>query len=330
MTKEEFEALINRYLAGEATARDEQIIDEFFASQERKNSPVDHDVRESMWASIEDRIFPRTAAYGARRSSGIWVRAAAFVSILLIAFLGYTYVDEWFGADQSTPWVTLDTPFGQKSIVTLPDGTRIFLNGGTVVSYPEVFHPDKREVKLSGEAFFEVAADPHHPFVVQTGHVTTEVLGTSFNIQAFPGRDISVTVATGKVQVETGKETEPGSQRVVLKPNEQAVYQSGKTGFTVSEVDLGKYLAWKDNTLLFEDASLEEVARLLERWYNVTIEFDNDVIRNCRINGRYKDQSLERVLQSIAYMYDIEYRFTFPNKVRLNGPGCRTKRLNSS
>ncbi len=340
MTKEEFEALIQRYLAGKASESEEQMIDDFFAAQERKRPVGASSLSESMWASVESRIeddLSSVEVEAARPSSGSngrrWV--VAFFSVILVASGAYAYLQSSWSEEEAPKWVSLDVPYGQKSLVTLADGTRIYLNGGSFIRYPEVFRPEKREVKLSGEAFFEVTPDPNRPFVVTSGDVTTQVLGTSFNVQAFPNRQVSVTVATGKVQVElevpeSENDDADVQRRVVLAPNDQATYKPGEQGFTVREVDLEKYLAWKENTLMFEDASLEDVARLLERWYNVTIVFDNELIKTCRINGKYKDQSLERVLQSIEYMYHVTYEFTLPNRVRLNGDGCNVRVVNSS
>jgi ferric-dicitrate binding protein FerR (iron transport regulator) len=327
MTKKEFEDLINRYLSGDASESEEELINDFFAVQERKHPVEDNQLSESMWAAVDSQTRPkdcRDTGDGSRKIT--WLAVAA--SVVLVAATVFVYVIKSYSAeDDSHKWVTLDTPYGQKSIVSLPDGTRIFLNGGSYISYPEVFDPKQREVRLQGEAFFEVAPNPDRPFIVRSGDVVTKVLGTSFNVQAFPDKHVSVTVATGRVQVALGtvdqnSTVESSAREVILTPNDQAIYQPGQPGFTVTDVDLERYIAWKDNTLFFENMTLEEAARTLERWYNVTIEFDSDLIKGCRINGKYQDQSLESVLKSIQYMYHIDFDFTLPNKVRLTGDGC--------
>lgn len=343
MTKEELEALIGRYLSGDASEAEERIIDDFFAAQEKNESAEDNTVSEAMWAHIERGIHhPAFIEYSPAHEAKVrlsnrrmWMKTSAAVALLL-AIVYVIFQGPFTAESNHRTWITLDTPYGQKSIVTLPDGTRIFLNGGSSISYPEVFAPEKREVNLSGEAFFEVAPNPQQPFIVAAGGVITEVLGTSFNVQAFPDKRVSVTVASGKVRVAVGSPSAQAegdsvsASRVILAPNDQAIYSPGQGGFTVTEVNIERYLAWKDNTLLFEDMSIEEVAGMLERWYNVTIVFDNDIIKTCRVNGKYKDQSLESVLQSIQYMYDVDFAFTLPNKVRLNGKGCNLQPVNSS
>ena len=334
MTKEEFESLINRYLSGEASGREEQIVEDFFTAQERKEPADLHTLSDSMWAAIEDRIHDKALVVrqnvignGKTNTRKRFWRGISIVVTLLIAFF-YGYYQGIFNTETtSQPWIVLDTPKGQKSIVTLADGTRIFLNGGSSISYPEVFQPEKREVRLSGEAFFEVTPNPERPFIVTSRAVTTKVLGTSFNVRAFSEKDISVTVASGSVRVEVESAMSPSgsghANAVTLQPNSQAIYNAGHREFTVREVNIEKQLAWKDNTLFFEDTSIEEVAAILERWYNVDIVFDNELIRSCRINGKYKDQSLESVIKSIQYMYHIDFVFVLPNQIHLKGKGCK-------
>lgn len=332
MTKEEFEVLISKYLSGKASAAEERLMEDFFASQEKKHAREHDIISEAMWTSITERIHykdPKRKNKIHLSGRRAWVAVSA-VLVMAVTF-AVVYQRGFFSAPAKTQqWITLDSPNGQKSIITLADGSRIFLNAGSTIRYPEVFLPEKREVKLSGEAFFEITPNPKQPFMVTAGNVTTKVLGTSFNVQAFPDKQISVTVATGRVEVEATGEAQDSTERdrVILKPNDQAIYSPDHNGIMVNEVNIEKYLAWKDNTLFFENASIGEVAKTLERWYNATITFDNDRIKNCRISGKYKDQSLESVLKSIQYMYHVDFKFSFPNKVSLNGKDCNAQPMN--
>ncbi|MBL0740177.1 FecR family protein [Chryseolinea lacunae] len=324
MTQEEFEALMDKYLAGQATASEERMMDDFFAAQERKQSLEHYGLSEAMWSSIENRLQHKTKPANKKPLR----RVLLPVSLALVATMvwGVLYYAGMFSEPASAHWVTSDSPRGQKSVITLADGSRVFLNAGSSLSYPEVFDADIREVKLTGEAFFEITKNPKRPFVVTSGNVTTKVLGTSFNIQAFPQQQISVTVATGRVQVEATspqqQEDGKGANRVILTPNDQAVYASEQEGLVISHVNIDKFLAWKDNTLLFENSTIEEAVAVMERWYNVSIAFDDVRIKSCRINGQYKDESLENVLKSIQYMYHVDFMFTAQNTVTLYGKGC--------
>lgn len=332
MTKEEFEALMDKYLSGQASAPEERLIEDFFSAQKRKQALEHYTLSEAMWSSVEDHIhendlnIKNTLQHKKKISRRrIWIPVSVVLT-LAITF-GIAYYQGLFFSQTTPRWITSDSPKGQKSIITLKDGSRVFLNAGSSITYPEVFFPGSREVKLSGEAFFEITKNPRRPFIVTTGNVTTKVLGTSFNIQAFPAKQISITVAMGSVQVEATRPQEQQddkqhADRVILNPNDQAVFSSEKEGLTISKVNIGKYLAWKDNTLFFEDTSIEDVAAVLGRWYNVTIEFDNALIKPCRINGQYKGKSLENILKSIQYMYHVEFKFSGHNTVTLYGKGC--------
>ena len=324
MTKEEFRELIARYTRGEATPEEERLIDSFFEETERQapsvKTPTDH-----MWGNLKSRMFvEKVKSEDAKRRYTRRFRLRGLVGVLvfgliLSAFWGYR--SGWFDEpEEQIQWLTARTEWGQKSTITLSDGTTIRLNSGSSLRYPEVFQEGTREVFLEGEAFFDVTRDENSPFIVQTTVVTTRVLGTSFNIQAFPEERISVTVATGRVEVTT--DTPNDASNVLLTPNHQAIYDPVKKSLVTTQVDIENVLAWKNSILKFDDATLSEVSSVLERWYNVEIEFKSDKIKNCVISGQYKEQSLKHVLESIQYMYSVDYSFQTKNKVQLDGKGC--------
>lgn len=193
--------------------------------------------------------------------------------------------------------------------VTLPDGSIITLNKNASLHYAEAFA--SREVHLTGEAFFDVAKDSLRPFVIYTHEVTTTVLGTSFNIQATTN-EVVVSVATGKVKVSDGTQTE------MLKPYEKVTYHH--QGFTKQTTTLAE-LDWTDRALIFEDASLEEAARKIAKHFEVSVSFKNDALKKCLITGKFKNQSLETVLKVIAFSNDMHYVIK-NDVVELSGRGC--------
>lgn len=329
MTSEDFDKLIDKYVSGKASPDEERLIDEFFSSQQKKLDLQHYKLSDSMWRSIEDRIQEETSGKVHFSSSAETRKKYSKVILASLAVLIFIGAAGWylsgkglFGSWDETKFITSSSPRGQKSLITLPDGSRVFLNSESSISYPEFFSEDKREINLIGEAFFDVTRDENRPCIIHSGNVTIKVLGTSFNIQAFEGKDVHVTVATGKVQVDAkSKQTNRPENQVVLTPNQQAVYND-QNGFVTTEVNAEQFTAWKTNTLFFADTPLQDAAAILERWYNVTIEFENDKIRQCRINGQYKDQTLTGVLTSIQYMYKIDYKLTNENKIILYGKGC--------
>ncbi|HTE34473.1 MAG TPA: FecR domain-containing protein [Chryseolinea sp.] len=318
MTTEEINSIIDRYLNGEASPSEKRLIDTFVNTLEKKQTGNRTIASEEMWAAIEDRL------EAPRRSKRKRSYALMALGLFLFMTAGLFYYYK-INLDKQVEWITKDAPFGQKSIITLTDGSKVFLNSGSSVSFPKEFSAELREIRLTGEAFFEVVRNPLQPFHVHTGNVTTKVLGTSFNVQAFDNEDISITVATGKVQVVASipndKSAEDDVSEAILNPMEQGVFKGHK--WITSQVELPRFLAWKNNTLRFEDAAMSQVAGALERWYNVQIEFENEQIKGCMINGQFKDQSLKNVLNSIRYMYNIDYRQLTQNQIILYGKGCK-------
>jgi transmembrane sensor len=328
MTEEEFNRLVDKYLAGNATPLEERIINDFFSAQETKATLPHSDRSDEMWEAVKNRIgstkdlkhSPSSPPKSKRKK---WV-LVSLVASMLFALSTWFVLDLVSHSTQNVQLLTSASSKGQKLIITMNDGSRVYMNSASTLSYPATFPSDKREVFLEGEAFFEVTRDENRPFLIHSGNITTKVLGTSFNVNAFDANNISVSVATGKVQVDidsASRTTSNPSNSVVLLPEQQAIYHK-QNGLTTASIDIERFIAWKNNTLRFEDASLQEVAVVLERWYNVTIEFGDPGIKKCRINGQYKDQTLNSVLESIQYMYKIKYEFGEGNKLRLYGKGC--------
>lgn len=159
-------------------------------------------------------------------------------------------------------------PRGQMYTIILSDGTQVCLNTGSSLKYPSQFGSDSRVVELSGEAYFKVTKDAARPFIVKTDYMVTRVLGTEFNVRAYNEKDASVTLVSGKVEVESGDKA-----RLSLNPNECAMIKASK--LQVQTVDVKKYTAWVDGYFYFDNASLEDIMKELGRWYNINIEFAN-------------------------------------------------------
>ncbi len=319
MTKEEFHKLTDKYLAGNASPDEARLIDSFFNTYEKKGDPQRESIKSKQmqaafqkWKQAE--LFPR------KHSANVLRRRVAYFMIPILIGCSFFLVYRSGLPETKTREITQTSNNGQRLIITLSDGSIIRMNAGSVISYPEKFAIDKREVTLTGEAFFEVARDTKRAFTVRTGDLTTTVLGTHFNVQAFPDEKISVTVETGKVELIASRGDR--DTHVILTPRLQGVFDPTQKSITTSEVDLNLFLAWKNGVLRFEDSTMDEAAAMLERWYDVQINFENDSIKYCRINGQYKNQAINNVLESFRYMYKIDYKFTNQNTVLLYGQGC--------
>jgi len=175
-------------------------------------------------------------------------------------------------------------PRGGEYQVTLSDGTKVWLNSETQLKFPVRFPAAERVVELTGEAYFEVAHQAARPFIVSTlQQARIQVYGTRFNINAYEGQSIAVTLNEGSVSVR--KESGPA---LMLKPDEQAVIRSGQNEMAKLGVDAAQFSAWKDGMLVFDNMSLGDVTVLLSRWYDVTFEFENDRIRQYRFTADIK------------------------------------------
>ena len=172
---------------------------------------------------------------------------------------------------------TITTPRGKDYEVVLSDGTVVLLNADSKLTFPTRFTGDNRTVKLVGEAYFKVSKDKHCPFIVQAEGVATKVLGTEFNLKAYPHSHVNVTLIKGSVAVNAeGKE-------VTLKPGQNAEYNEDKE-IEVTSVDTECYTQWKDGYFYFDNVPLIDVVRELGRWYNVNVEIRNNSLMSYRLH----------------------------------------------
>ncbi|MCW0482827.1 FecR family protein [Gaoshiqia sediminis] len=244
-------------------------------------------------------------------------RIAAIVIILVtigsIAFHRFVKVQPENVITENIKLITKTSSPGEQLRITLPDASVAHLNAGSTICYPEKFTGHSRDINLIGEAFFEVTKDSLRPFIVSSANITTTVLGTSFNIKAFNDQNITVTVATGKVKVENMQEDMIGE--IMLLPNEQASYNKNENRFTRQEVDARHYLAWTEGIIRFNNDDLQEVANMLERWYQVSIRLEVPRDEKIHIKGSYKDKKLYTILDGLSYMYNLSYAWQNENTI---------------
>ncbi len=242
-----------------------------------------------------------------------WLRLAAVVSVLVVStFILYRYVEQapHEPATQEIAFVEKVNPKGQKSSFTLPDGSTVKLNADSRLIFPNTFSAHMREVTLEGEAFFEVTENPDRPFIVKTSQLHTRVLGTSFNVRAYRGENrYEVALLTGKVRITDQADT---SAAMILSPNELAVYNHTDKNISKTRFDPEVKLAWKNNTIYFDNSDFTEIIKTLERWYGVDFILPEELEIQDRFTGRYQDKSLWQVLQGISF--SLDFQFEIDNK----------------
>lgn len=189
----------------------------------------------------------------------------------------------------------IETPKGGQYQVNLPDGTKVWLNAASSLSYPASFTGDKREVKLLGEAYFEVAKNKNMPFVVHSKGQEVEVLGTHFNVNAYPDEaKTKTTLLEGSVKVKllVAKGT------ALLKPGQQSVYEGDQ--LDVNAIDVAEVIAWKEGYFLFQDEDIRSIMRKIARWYDVEIVYAANISPK-ELGGRIsRNKSLDYVLRTLS------------------------------
>jgi ferric-dicitrate binding protein FerR (iron transport regulator) len=195
----------------------------------------------------------------------------------------------------------LVVPFGKNSSIRLPDGTIASLNAGSRLIYPSKFEGKNREVYLIGEGFFEVSHNADMPFIVKTSDLQVEVLGTKFNLSAYPSDSFIETVLVeGKVKlIENAFQIVKGN--FVLEPNQLASYNRENAETKIAHVDVRNYVAWHHGYLNFESSDLSRIVKKLERYYNIQIRLGDPMLGSRTISGKLKlKEEIDGVLTALA------------------------------
>lgn len=249
---------------------------------------------------IRKKIRSESAKQRLNRVVTILSRAAAVLFIPLLVAALYFYSNQIDSAEL----LTLSTQKGEQTSVVLPDGSKVWLNVDTKLSYPVNYGIRSRQVELEGEAYFEVMKNRELPFEVSSGGITTKALGTSFVILSYPeSSEIRSSLIEGSVEVKYRKGTK------ILKPGQQLIFKKDKPGITIqafSEID---ELAWKNEQLVFRLTPFYEVIEELEKWYDVRFEYDPAVFESETFTAKFKRyETLEHVFQVMAKAGGFTYR----------------------
>jgi len=213
--------------------------------------------------------------------------------------------------DQKVIYNTLSVPYGKRFKLKLSDGTIVSLNAGTTLRYPEQFGINgNRNVYLSGEAFFEVAKDKTHPFIVHANQADIEVLGTTFNVSAYPENPtVNSTLIEGSIQMS---EAVNSSNAILLKPNQMATWQNNSKKLILKEVDPALYAAWTKGELAFKDTPFSTIAKIIQRTYDVEIINENSDLARQNFTGTIKisESSVENILELLKRDTPFNYSIT--------------------
>lgn len=302
-TQQEAKALLKKYRAGKCTPREEEQVlhwyysfnasDEFMHDEAAYRKAADH-IRKKVLINIRQETalssFPL-------RFIRTWGSMAAILGIVIS--IGLFIHQFQFRSPQQTVlnYKQVNTLAGERKLITLSDGSRIWLNNASTLKYPEVFAAHNRIVHLKGEAFFEVAKRKDKPFIIHTPQLNVQVLGTSFDIKAFHNETHeTVTVATGKVVVSL-----PGTkQTLTLLKGDQALYHKQNKYLSKTTANVIESRNWQNNILAFKYETMENISHELERWYGVKFVFKNKALLHKRYTLKQKDESLNNVMKVLS------------------------------
>lgn len=316
------EPLLSRYCSGEATPEECRQIEEWIR-QSDENYRIAKQIHTLYLATDTIRTLSEVDTEKALSSvcqkmskSGKRTNVSLFIWLQRIAAILFIPLLIAFGIQQLKPrpveiaqMIEVKTNPGMTTTVHLPDGSVVHLNSESKLSYPSFFEKDKRRVALQGEAFFEVQENPEHGFVVSTPHETKiEVLGTSFNVEAFE-KDafVATTLIEGKVRFDYMKGQQ--SAAILMKPGQKLTYDSQTSQVQLVKTNGASEIAWKDGKIVFQATLLPEALRMLEKRFNVIFVLSNDRLRNEAFTGSFSNQRLERILEIFKISSNIKWRY---------------------
>jgi ferric-dicitrate binding protein FerR (iron transport regulator) len=225
---------------------------------------------------------------------------------------------------------------GSRTKIVLPDGSQVWINSGSKLTYNETFKGTTRDVQLDGEAYFDVVKDAAHPFIVHTSGIDIKVLGTAFNVKAYKAEPVvEATLIHGSIEVIN--QNRPGAPGVMLKPHEKLIYKkypvaddrdqradvsipAEPDSYSITIKPLSKNIAdtdipetaWVYNKLSFEDERFEDLALKMERWYDLKIEFENESLKDHRVSGSFVNETAAEALNELRFL--VPFKYTIKNK----------------
>lgn len=327
MEKEIFDIdqLIASRLLGTITSDDSQLLDVWVAEKvenqryfsEQKRLWNLFEMHQKMQKIDERKAYQKISSQlFSRKKIGLFTYVQRIAAILLLPVMIvsaiYIFSEKTDRKQHAMVYNTAETPLGMRSSLTLPDGTKVWLNAGSKLSYPVNFSDKFRAVSLEGEAYFEVKEDKKWPFVVHSGNMNIVVTGTIFNCNAYPENEqIQTVLVEGQVTVMN----ESATVSKVLQPNEMASFNNTNQEISQNKINPEKYIAWKNGKLMFREDKMNLVVEKLERWYNVEFEIKDKEIVDYIYTATFVDESLDQVLKMLSLSAPIRYSVSVRSKL---------------
>lgn len=264
--------------------------------------------QEQVYVHLMNRI-------NSKRKKFSWLK----IAVVLLPFLILNMAFWIYSGTDNREAVIRDiyVPCGERMTVMLADGTKVYLNADTKLTYPELFVGKERKVSVEGEAYFEVKKDAKKPFIVDVASMQIKVLGTSFNVNAYPTESkVLTTLDEGSVKI---RNAQSNSFDYIMKPGETAIYEK-ETGTCIIQKnkDYKNESVWMKDVLIFNDTPLEDVLKVLSRKYNVQFNIENEAIYSYTYTLRSEGESLQEILESMRHITPIKYEKTNRREIKIS------------
>ena len=329
--KEEILSLLKRYRSGECTPEEAARIREWFDSFEAlPDDPLLTAAADDAAIAALAKLFPEDIMEGeevtippVRKARIIALRALKVAAVLLLLCTSVLFIYKQLHQPPApVTYALLQAGKGERKKITLPDGSIVTMNANTQLRIPSDFGVHKRALFLTGEAVFDVKRDIDRPFTVQSGNLQTVVLGTSFNIKAYPNeKDVQIAVLSGKVRIEKRKDTLTTVLAAGLTPDQVLTYQSANDSLKITKAKANEIAAWQNNVFFFQQASIEEIAAVLERQYNINITLNGKAKHTCRYTLQLKNETIENAMRLLSQLSGITYQINH-NEIKINTTSC--------
>lgn len=278
--------------------RQEKEIDDLFADE----YPIIEKIADVNVDKALKKFFHRKQSYRLRAATLNTLKYAAAVVLLLLT--GYYVASYKINRQNQDIYTVFNIPNSEMGNVVLPDGTKVELNSSSELRYPLRFL-NSREVFLTGEAFFDVKSDAGNPFLVHVDDFTIKVTGTRFNIKAYPDTNPEATLEEGKITVINHE----GNSIAELKPNENLVYDKIQKRILVTTVNTEQKTGWREGKIFLKNQTLEEISKIIERWYPIRVVFDDESVKQVRLTGTIlKDKPIEELLNALVKSNSINFK----------------------
>ena len=304
MTDKQIQQLVDRYIQGQASETESRMLESWYAKEERQSTwTIDQHTKEDIINAIEQNIKARSFTPAKRSTARYWLAAAA---CLLVTLSVWVLVESRLSSTHyPVEYTVISSAAGKTLNVTLDDGSSITLNSATVIKYPKKFDSRVRRVIIvNGEAFFDVKHENERPFIVESGGINTQVLGTAFNIASYKNSEtIRVTVNRGKVSVTRDAKDRNASRnnQVILLPDDQVVINRSGGDMVKHKVVAKDISGWTVGRIMFTGESMADVASILDSRFKTHISFSEDTIKRTHVSGGFEaSDSIDDILFALG------------------------------